>query len=184
MNQPNTQHSNEHDTFRPPADDHPVSDPPVGSPPVYGQPAPHYPVPYQPPPQYLPYAYGAQPAPEAAERSANPIAAPPVHPVSAFITLMMDALWGAAETGSTATVVGVVALPLLVLITGFTTFVGVFSAQKFLAGDGWGASFAKAFALGVLAGVPFPVMGTGVGALFLAWSGLRGVAGLLGAGRR
>jgi len=52
-------------------------------------------------------------------------------------------------------------------------FLPTFFIQKLMKKDSAGKSFAVAAGLGVLAAVPTPIMGTAVGAIALALSGLR-----------
>lgn len=96
----------------------------------------------------------------------------PIHPLAALIMIVMDWLWGLGEAGGTATVVGVVAVPVLMACTAGTSFFATLFVQKFVARDGWGTAFAKAVVTGIIAGVPFPVAGTAFGAALLAWAGI------------
>lgn len=103
------------------------------------------------------------------------IPAPPVHPLSALATMMLDAVWGVADFSGFA-------IPLMSLVTGVLCFASVLAVQRAVAKDSWGAAFARALVLAVLAGVPFMVMGTAAGAVLLGWAGLRGLS-RLGDGR-
>lgn len=100
---------------------------------------------------------------------------PPIHYLAAMLTLIMDWVWGTAEGGAVLTGVGILAVPLLMLATGGTAFMGTLLIQKFIAGDGWGSSAAKAFVMGIVAGLPFMVAGTAVGGVLLGWAGLSGL---------
>lgn len=117
-------------------------------------------------------------------KSDNPIPASPVHPFAAMTIILLDNLWGVGEGASALSLVGVVAIPLLMVLTGVSGFFSTLLIQRFLARDGWGSAFAKAFFLAVVAGVPFQVMGTAAGATFLGWAGISGLSGMLTAGRR
>jgi hypothetical protein len=44
--------------------------------------------------------------------------------------------------------------------------------QRYLAKDEWGASIAKGLVMGIVAGVPYPIAGTVVGAPLLVWAGI------------
>ena len=114
--------------------------------------------------------------PPAEER---PIPAAPIHPLAALVTIVLDSAWGIPETGLLLSFFGWFAEPFLIALIGGTAFLAVASIQRFVSGDTWRASLAKGFAMGVLAGVPFVVGGTLVGALFLGWSGLSKISGLL-----
>jgi hypothetical protein len=100
---------------------------------------------------------------------------PPISAVSAAILVALDSVWGAGELGATATVVGTASVPFLSFSLGLLCFLTVTFLQRFIEGDGWGAALAKGLACGVLAGVPLPIMGTGLGAALLGWAGLRGL---------
>ena len=43
--------------------------------------------------------------------------------------------------------------------------------QRFLAKESWGAATAKGLVMGIVAGVPYPVVGTVIGAPLLIWAG-------------
>lgn len=109
---------------------------------------------------------------------------PPVHILSALVTIALDAVWGTVELGGTATVIGIATVPLLMFVTFIMDFIAVFSIQKFVAKDGIGSAFAKAMVLAILAGVPFMVMGTATGAFLLGWAGLSNLTSRLGDGKR
>ena len=96
----------------------------------------------------------------------RPISAPPIHPLAALITVVLDNVFGALELVD----------PLVILFTSVivaacgtlsTTFI-----QRYMAGDGWGKAIAKGLAMGIIAGVPFSVTGTALGMPLLAWAGL------------
>jgi hypothetical protein len=91
---------------------------------------------------------------------------PPIHPLAAFVTIVLDGFFGVFEIFD----------PLLLLFTslglGFLGFASTTLTQRFLAGDGWGAAVAKGLTLGIVAGIPYPVVGTAIGAPLLVWSGL------------
>jgi hypothetical protein len=104
------------------------------------------------------------------------IAAPPIHPLAAFATIALDGFFAVFE----------VIDPLLLLFT--SVFIGLlgFSAttlvQRFLAHDGWGAAIAKGLVMGVVAGVPYPIAGTVIGAPLLVWAGVHQWIKLPGSG--
>ncbi len=96
----------------------------------------------------------------------HPIPPAPIHPLAALITIVLDNFFGVFE----------IIDPLLLLVSSL--IIGVVGAvtttliQRYLAKDEWGASVAKGVAMGVVAGVPFQVVGTAVGVPLLAWAGL------------
>jgi hypothetical protein len=96
----------------------------------------------------------------------HPIPPPPIHPLSALVTLMLDHVFGVFE----------VVDPLVIIVTSVTvTAIGTLSTaliQHYLSQDTWGEAIAKGFAMGIIAGVPFSVTGTIFGVPLLAWAGL------------
>ena len=96
----------------------------------------------------------------------RPIPAPPVYPLAALVTVVLDNVFGVLELVD----------PLVILFTSvIVAFFGTLSVtliQRYLAKDGWGKAIAKGLAMGIIAGVPFPVTGTAVGVPLLAWAGL------------
>ncbi len=97
----------------------------------------------------------------------------PLHPLSSLVTIALDSLFGASE------VVLPFSLPVTMAVVFCAGTISVTLIERYLARCPWGPSIAKGFAMGVLAGLPYPVMGTGAGVLFLGWSGLSGVSRLL-----
>jgi hypothetical protein len=94
------------------------------------------------------------------------IAPPPIHPLAALVTIVLDSFFGFFE----------IVDPLLLLFTslglGVLGFLSTTFTQRFLSGDSWGAAVAKGISMGIVAGIPFPVMGTAVGVPLLAWAGV------------
>lgn len=91
---------------------------------------------------------------------------PPIHPLSALVTLSLDHVFGVVE----------IVDPLMIVFTsvGVATVCTVSTTliQHYLAQDPWGEALAKGFAMGIIAGVPFSVTGTIFGVPLLAWAGL------------
>ncbi len=96
----------------------------------------------------------------------RPIPAPPINPLAAFVTVVLDNVFGVLELVD----------PLVILFTSvIVAAAGTVSTtliQRHLAKDGWGKAVAKGLAMGIIAGVPFPVTGTALGVPLLAWAGL------------
>ncbi len=96
----------------------------------------------------------------------RPIPAPPINPLAAFVTVVLDNVFGVLELVD----------PLAILFTSaIVAAAGTVSTtliQHHLAKDGWGKAVAKGLAMGIIAGVPFPVTGTALGVPLLAWAGL------------
>jgi hypothetical protein len=99
----------------------------------------------------------------------------PVHPLSSLVTIAIDQVWGMAEVGATASVVGLPSLPALILTSAAVCFVSVGLIQRYVDHDAWGPAIAKAVALGIMAGVPYPFVGTTAGAVLLGWAGIHTV---------
>lgn len=96
----------------------------------------------------------------------RPITAPPIHALAALAAIVLDGVFGVIEIFD----------PLLLLFTslglGVLGFLSTIFVQRFLAKDDWGASVAKGLVMGIVAGVPYPVVGTAIGVPLLAWAGL------------
>lgn len=99
------------------------------------------------------------------------IPAAPICILSSLVTIALDIVWSTFEIGVTASVVGLPALPLIIIATGVTCFISVMLTQHFVAQDDWGASIAKGVAMGIIAGVPYFFTGTSAGVVLLSWSG-------------
>ncbi len=95
----------------------------------------------------------------------RPVPPAPIHPLAALVTIVLDNIFGWFE----------IIDPLAILFTSFVVggvgFVTTLFVQRYLAKDEWGPSAAKGLVMGVLAGVPFQVTGTAVGAILLGWAG-------------
>jgi hypothetical protein len=90
------------------------------------------------------------------------IAPPPIHPLAAFATIALDGIFFLFE----------ILNPLALFGIGFLGFAATTLVQRYLAEDSWGAAVAKGLAMGIIAGVPYPVAGTAVGLPLLAWAGV------------
>lgn len=94
----------------------------------------------------------------------RPVPPAPIHPLAALTVIVLDNVFGWIDFVPGA----VLGTSLLVGGIGFVTTLFV---QRYLAKDEWGASVAKGLVMGVIAGVPFQVTGTAVGAVLLGWAG-------------
>jgi hypothetical protein len=90
---------------------------------------------------------------------------PPIHPLAALTTIVLDNVFGWIE------LVDPLALALTSVSVGVIGFLTTMFVQRYLAKDGWGASVAKGLVMGVMAGVPYQVTGTAIGIPLLAWAG-------------
>jgi hypothetical protein len=90
----------------------------------------------------------------------------PIHPIAAVLLLVVDNLWNLADW----TVLGwFFTVPLSFLCVALPTFI----LQRKRLGQGVGKSLGWSLLLGGIAAVPFSVAGTTVGAVLLAWLGIR-----------
>jgi hypothetical protein len=96
----------------------------------------------------------------------RPVSAAPIHPLAALATIVLDNVFGVVE------LVDPFAVVLTSLAVGTVGFLSTTLVQRFLAKEEWGPSIAKGLVMGVIAGVPFQVTGTAVGAILLGWAGL------------
>jgi hypothetical protein len=78
---------------------------------------------------------------------------------------VLDNIFGVIE------LVDPLALILTSVSVGVIGTVTTMFVQRYLAKDSWGASVAKGLVMGIIAGVPFQVTGTAVGAILLGWAG-------------
>ncbi len=106
-----------------------------------------------------------QPVLPATPEARRPVPPAPIHPLAALVTIVLDNVFGWIE----------IVDPLAILLTSFLVggigFVTTLFVQRYLAKDEWGVSAAKGLVMGVIAGVPFQVTGTAVGAALLGWAG-------------
>lgn len=98
----------------------------------------------------------------------------PVHPMSAVSLMILDSIWTIPEAIATPTVVGLIVLCFLL---GGVTWAGVTLIEKNINHKPLGEAAATAFMVALAAAVPYPVTGTGAGALLLGWAGLRKLRG-------
>jgi hypothetical protein len=89
-----------------------------------------------------------------------------------MVVIALDWVWTFVEAFSAFTLVGVLCLGFLSLVSGTLAFLAVYLIQYYIARDSVGSSFAKAIAMGIVVGVPFPVVGTAVGVPLLGWAGI------------
>ena len=87
-----------------------------------------------------------------------------IHPGSIVVAVAFDLIWSAFEGGATASIVGIILLPILIGTIFIASFGAVTLIQRFGSDDEWGLALSKGIVLGVLAAIPFSVIGT-VGAL-------------------
>jgi hypothetical protein len=95
-------------------------------------------------------------------RSAVPPA--PIHPLAALTIIVLDNTFGWIDLVPGA-ILGTS------LLVGGLGFLSTLFVQRYLAKDEWGESLAKGLVMGIIAGVPFQVTGTAVGAILLGWAG-------------
>ncbi len=93
-----------------------------------------------------------------------PVPPAPIHPLAALTIIVLDNVFGWIELVPGA-MLGTS------LLVGGLGFLSTLFVQRYLAKDEWGESLAKGLVMGIIAGVPFPVTGTAVGAILLGWAG-------------
>lgn len=102
--------------------------------------------------------------------AATPTKQPLIHPFSALLLIVVDALWTVPDMAAIAWIVTIPAC-------FFAVAIPVFLIQKLMKRDSAGKAFGVAAVLGVLAAVPTPIMGTAIGAIALGLAGLRSLEG-------
>jgi hypothetical protein len=105
----------------------------------------------------------------------RPVSAPPIHPMAALATIALDGIFTLPELDP-------LLIPIVSPVVGILGFTVTMLVQRFLAKDEWGPAVAKGLVMGILAGVPYPIAGTVVGAPLLIWSGLHQWLRLPGSG--
>jgi hypothetical protein len=94
----------------------------------------------------------------------RPIPSAPIHPLAALTIIVLDNVFGWIDIVPGA-ILGTS------LLLGGLGFLSTLFVQRYLAKDEWGESVAKGLVMGIIAGVPFSVTGTAVGAILLGWAG-------------
>jgi hypothetical protein len=89
----------------------------------------------------------------------------PIHPLAALATIVLDNVFGVVE------LVDPFAIIFTSIGVGAVGAVTTMLVQRYMAKDSWGVSAAKGLVMGIIAGVPFQVTGTAVGAILLGWAG-------------
>jgi hypothetical protein len=97
--------------------------------------------------------------------SSRSIPPAPIHPLAALTTIVLDNVFGIFE------LVDPLALILTSVSVGVLGTISTTLIQRYLSKDEWGPSVAKGLVMGIIAGVPFQVTGTAVGAILLGWAG-------------
>jgi len=90
------------------------------------------------------------------------------HPLSAWMTIILDMSWLVIEVPATISLALLPAILPASIILGLVCLIAVTLVQGFLAKDKWGVAVAKGFAMGLVAAVPYPVAGTAAGVWLLA----------------
>jgi hypothetical protein len=91
---------------------------------------------------------------------------PPLHPLAALSIIALDGTFGAFE------LVDPLALVFTCVGVGVLGFAATTLVQRNLAHEGWGSAITKGLVMGILAGVPYPILGTVIGAPLLIWGGV------------
>lgn len=104
---------------------------------------------------------------------------PPLHILSSLVTVALDWVWFIVEMPATLSIAGLPVLLPLSLTLGALNLAAVTLIQHFMDGEPWGVAVAKGFAMGIIAGVPYPVFGTAIGAPLAIWGGFNELKKLL-----
>ena len=102
----------------------------------------------------------------------NHMPKPPLHPLSALATLAIDGASTVAEFGATATVVGVVAVPVLIVLSGAVCFLVVALFERLVAGRPRRNAMVAGAVMGLLTALPFLFAGGLAAIAMLVWAGL------------
>lgn len=89
-----------------------------------------------------------------------------LHPTSLIVTIALDLVWSVFEGGLTASIIGILAIPLLMATIFLVELVTVTLIQRYAAYDDWPAALVKGFGLGVFAALPFSFVGLALGAVW------------------
>ncbi len=100
------------------------------------------------------------------------ISNPPLHPLSALATIAIDGLFTVVELAATATVVGAVLVPVVVVISGMLCLGAVVGVERYAARQDWGKALTAGVIMGLLAALPFFCVGGLVGLAILIWAGI------------
>lgn len=96
-----------------------------------------------------------------------------IHPGSIVVAVAFDLLWSVFEGGATASILGIILLPVMIVMIFAASFGAVTLIQRFGAGDEWSSALMKGLVLGVLAAIPFSAVGmigaVGLGLLRLVY---------------
>lgn len=85
-----------------------------------------------------------------------------LHPGSLILTIALDMLWSVFEIGITGSFVGIICLPFTMAGVFLVCFTAVTALQRYAAHDEWPSALTKGLALGVVAALPFSVIGFGL----------------------
>lgn len=102
---------------------------------------------------------------------------PPIGYLSSLLILAMDFMWGMAEIAATATVAGFPLVVVMMIGNFIVCGTGVMLLEKFTNEAKWGEAVAKGFFGGVIAGLPYPVIGPVFSLPALGWNILYSVSG-------
>ena len=97
---------------------------------------------------------------------------PPLHPLSALATIAIDSVSTVAEIGFTATVVGVLLVPISMAISAGVCLITVVLVERFVAHKDWGQALALGTVFAFLTALPYFFLGGIAGTIALGWAGL------------
>jgi hypothetical protein len=106
------------------------------------------------------------------DRMRTMFAKPPLHPLSALATIVIDGLSTVAELAAAATLVGALLVPVLVVVSGLLSLAVVIGLERFLARQAWKTALTAGVVMGLLTALPFFFFGGLAGLAVLVWAGI------------
>ncbi len=103
---------------------------------------------------------------------ATQIPKPPVHPLSALATFLIDGLGTLLELGATTTVVGAALVPVIMVLSGAVCFALVAAVERFVSRQSWSRALILGAAVSLLTALPYLCLGGLAGGIALGWAGL------------
>ncbi len=97
---------------------------------------------------------------------------PPLHPLSALAIVVIDAVSTVVELGATASIVGIVLVPVVVVLSGLLSLGAVVALERYWARQPWKMALVAGVIMGGLTALPFFFVGGLTGLVLLAWAGI------------
>jgi hypothetical protein len=97
---------------------------------------------------------------------------PPLHPFSALAVIAIDGVSTVAELGATATVLGLLLVPVMIVLSGLMSFLVVTLIEWQVAHRSRRGAVLAGGAMGLLTALPYLFAGGLAGGVALAWAGI------------